>query len=41
MRGQVTSPILFNENLTQLEESTIWRITYNAGSASFEIKKEA
>jgi hypothetical protein len=40
MRGQVSSPILFNEDLVQLEESTLWRITYNSGSGAFEIKKE-
>jgi hypothetical protein len=39
LRGQVTSPILFNRDLTQLEEETNWKITYNAGSGKFQIDK--
>jgi hypothetical protein len=39
LRGQVASPVLFNRDLTQLEEETTWKITYNAGSGVFQIEK--
>jgi hypothetical protein len=33
------SPVLFEVNLIQLEESTSWKITYNSGSGAFKIDK--
>jgi len=39
LRGQISSPVLFNRDLTQLEEESNWKITYNAGSGIFTIDK--
>jgi hypothetical protein len=39
LRGQIASPVLFNRDLTQLEEESNWKITYNAGSGIFTIDK--
>jgi hypothetical protein len=40
VKTRVSSPVLFEVNLTQLEEETSWKITYNSGSGSFKINKD-
>ena len=38
--GPVSSPVLFEEDVTQLEDETFWRITYNKGDNTYKIVRE-
>jgi hypothetical protein len=40
IRTPVISPVLFSEDLSQLDEETTWKITHNAGSGVFKITQE-
>jgi len=37
MRGQIATPVLFNQDLTQLAESTKWILTFNPGNNKYSI----
>jgi len=40
MKNQVSTPALFNENLAELDDETVWRVTYDKATGEFKIKKD-
>ncbi|KAM6494840.1 hypothetical protein JOM56_009463 [Amanita muscaria] len=40
LRGQISTPVLFKENLVKLPPLTNWRVEYNAGSGVYAIKRD-
>ena len=40
LRGPVTSPVLFMEDITKLDEVTYWKITYNPASGTYAVQRE-
>lgn len=40
LRGQITSPLLFKENLASLGEATDWLLAYDPGSGTYNIRRD-
>ena len=40
LKDLVLSPVLFEEDLTQLDKETFWRITYHSGSRKYRIERD-
>jgi len=40
MKGQITPPILFTENLVRLDQDTYWKLTYNEGTGVYKIVRD-
>ena len=40
LTGPISSPVLFEEDVTQLEDETFWRITYNKDDNTYKIVRE-
>ena len=41
LTARISSPVLFQEDITQLEDETYWKITYNKGTKAYKIEREA
>jgi len=40
LRGQISTPVLFTENLVNLPENTDWMLTYNPGSGAYRVERD-
>ena len=40
LTSSISTPPLFQEDITQLEDETYWKITYNKGSKAYKIERE-
>jgi hypothetical protein len=40
LRGQVSSPVIFKENLGDLERTTNWILKYDASTGQYQIQRE-
>ncbi|KAM6494843.1 hypothetical protein JOM56_009466 [Amanita muscaria] len=40
LRGQISSPLIFKEDIVQLPQLTYWELEYNAGSGTYAIKRD-
>lgn len=41
MRGQVTSPVLFQQDLLELDQVTYWKIDYDPRSGVYTVQRDS